>query len=193
MSCMRKSALAAGLLAAFAAWPCLAESKITYLLTSPSPNVAEAPHSSVPEVLGYWKDAGLDVEVKPFSGSTGATQLVIVGTAQFTMATPEGFIIARQEGAPLIAVYNHAREPIYTLAVAADSPIKTLADFKGKTIGVLSLASGALPVDKAMLTTADRGVVVNADSAAPEGIVVQAMLQARRAGVEHFLIAVRHQ
>ena len=46
---------------------------------------------------------------------------------------------------------------------------------------------------KAMLTTADKGVVVNADSAAPEGIVVQAMLQARRAGVEHFLIAVKHE
>jgi biopolymer transport protein ExbD len=46
---------------------------------------------------------------------------------------------------------------------------------------------------KAMLTTPDKGVVVNADGAAPEGIVVQAMLQARRAGVEHFLIAVRHQ
>ena len=46
---------------------------------------------------------------------------------------------------------------------------------------------------KAMLTTADKGVVVNADSGAPEGIVVQAMLQARRAGVEHFLIAVRHE
>ena len=45
---------------------------------------------------------------------------------------------------------------------------------------------------KPMLKTKDQGVVVNADSAAPEGIVVEAMLQARRAGVEHFLIAVKH-
>jgi biopolymer transport protein ExbD len=35
--------------------------------------------------------------------------------------------------------------------------------------------------------------MVNADSSAPEGIVVQAMLQARRAGVEHFLIAVKRE
>jgi biopolymer transport protein ExbD len=44
-----------------------------------------------------------------------------------------------------------------------------------------------------MLQGRHPGVVVNADSAAPEGIVVQAMLQARRAGVEHFLIAVKHE
>jgi biopolymer transport protein ExbD len=39
----------------------------------------------------------------------------------------------------------------------------------------------------------EAGVVVNADSAAPEGIVVQSMLQARRAGVEHFMIAVKRE
>ena len=46
---------------------------------------------------------------------------------------------------------------------------------------------------KSMLQGHERGVVVNADSAAPEGVVVEAMLQARRAGVEHFLIAVKRE
>jgi biopolymer transport protein ExbD len=46
---------------------------------------------------------------------------------------------------------------------------------------------------KSMLQGADKGVVVNADGAAPEGIVVEAMLQARRAGGEHFLIAVKRE
>ena len=36
-------------------------------------------------------------------------------------------------------------------------------------------------------------VIVAADSAAPEGVVVQAMLQARQAGAEHFLIAVKYK
>ena len=61
------------LFVAFNALPASAQTKIRYLLTSPTPNVAEAAHSSVPEKLGYWKGAGLDVEVKPFAGSTGAT------------------------------------------------------------------------------------------------------------------------
>jgi NitT/TauT family transport system substrate-binding protein len=131
--------------------------KIRYLLTSPSPNVAEAPHSSVPDALGFWKDRGLDVEVKPFSGSTGATQLVLAGSADFTMATPEGLIVARQTNAKAIAVYSHTREPIYTVAVLTESPVRQLQDLKGKTIGVLSLSSGAVPVAKAMF----RGIGVD--------------------------------
>jgi NitT/TauT family transport system substrate-binding protein len=131
--------------------PASAQTKIRYLLTSPTPNVAEAAHSSVPEKLGFWKEGGLDVEVKPFAGSTGATQVVISGSAEFTMATPEALLVARQEGAKIKAVYNHTREPIYTIAVVKDSPIKKLEDLKGKTIGVVSLSSGATAVAKAML------------------------------------------
>jgi NitT/TauT family transport system substrate-binding protein len=131
--------------------PATAQTKIRYLLTSPSPGIAEATHSSVPEALGFWKDAGLDVTVTPFNGSTGATQLVISGSADFTMASPEGLLVAKQEGADIKAIYNHAREAIYTIAVVKDSPVQKIADLKGKTIGVVGLASGATAVAKAML------------------------------------------
>jgi len=40
------------------------------------------------------------------------------------------------------------------------------------------------------LAAAGPSVVVAVDSAAPSGVVVQAMLKAREAGVEHFLFAV---
>lgn len=124
--------------------------RIRYLLTSPTPTVAEAPHASVPTVLGFWSEAGLDVDVKPFSGSTGATQLVLAGSAEFTMATPEALLVARQTDAKAIAVYNHVRESIYTIAVLKESPVQKLQDLKAKTVGVLSLSSGAVPVSKAM-------------------------------------------
>ncbi len=39
----------------------------------------------------------------------------------------------------------------------------------------------------------DRNVVIAADDAAAQGAVVQAMLAARRAGAEHFLIAIRRE
>ena len=78
------------------------------------------------------------------------------------------------------------KEPV-TLTVTKDSHI--LLD---KTPVTLENMAFTL---KAMLRRAggDEGVVVNADGAAPEGTVVQAMIQARRAGVEHFLIAVQRQ
>ncbi|MBM3951396.1 MAG: ABC transporter substrate-binding protein [Rhodospirillales bacterium] len=139
---------AAAILAAGAAH---AQTKITYLLTSPVPTVAEAPHASVPAVMGYWKEGGLDVTVSPSPGSTQATQLVVAGTAHFTMATVEPLIIARQKGGKVVAVYNHVREPIYTIAVPKESAITDMKQLKGKAIGVTSLASGAVPFSKAML------------------------------------------
>jgi biopolymer transport protein ExbD len=74
------------------------------------------------------------------------------------------------------------KEPV-TLTITKDSKI-----FLDKTPTTLSTMAFAL---KAMLTERNSGVVVNADNAAPEGMVVEAMLQARRAGVNHFLIAVK--
>jgi biopolymer transport protein ExbD len=44
-----------------------------------------------------------------------------------------------------------------------------------------------------MLPTAEGDLVVNADSAAPNGIVVQAMLRARAVGVTHFLFAIKRE
>ncbi|HTR61914.1 MAG TPA: biopolymer transporter ExbD [Candidatus Binataceae bacterium] len=76
------------------------------------------------------------------------------------------------------------KEPV-TLTITKDSQL--LVDKTPTTLENLAFAL------KPMLSPGDPGVVVNADSAAPEGIVVQAMLQARRAGVEHFLIAVKRQ
>ena len=46
---------------------------------------------------------------------------------------------------------------------------------------------------QSMMAGAESKIVVAADSAAPNGIVVQAMLRAREAGVGHFLFAVRRE
>ncbi len=49
-----------------------------------------------------------------------------------------------------------------------------------------------VPTLKTLLDVADPSVIVAADSAAPNGIIVQAMIKAREAGAQHFLIAVQH-
>lgn len=72
-----------------------------------------------------------------------------------------------------------------TLTVTKDAKI-----FLDKSPTTLANLAATL---KQMLPASDHGVIVNADSAAPEGLVVQAMLQARRAGVEHFVIAVKRE
>ena len=44
-----------------------------------------------------------------------------------------------------------------------------------------------------MVSSADTSVIVAVDSAAPSGVVVQAMLKARDAGAERFVFAIQHQ
>ena len=46
---------------------------------------------------------------------------------------------------------------------------------------------------KPLLINSHKNLIVSADNEAPQGIVVQAMLQARSVGAEHFLIAVKHK
>ena len=76
------------------------------------------------------------------------------------------------------------KEPV-TLTITRQSQI-----FQDNTPATLENLAFVL---KPMMSGRDPGLVVAADSSAPEGIVVQAMLQARRAGIEHFLIAVKRE
>lgn len=153
---------------------------VIYTQTSPAPNVASAPHSSIPAALGYWKDAGLKVENNSASGSTLAVQLTNAGTSHFTMATVEPLIVAKQKGGNIVAVYNHTREPIYTIAVPASSDIKSIEQLKGKRIGVSNLSSGGVPFAKAMLNGA--GIDPNSEvTFLPIGLGAQA-IQAIKTG-----------
>ncbi len=55
-------------------------------------------------------------------------------------------------------------------------------------VTLLTLAATLKP----MLKGEDASVIVAADSGAPYGVIVQAMIQSRDAGAQHFLIAVKH-
>jgi len=76
----------------------------------------------------------------------------------------------------------------------ANTPV-TLTITKGSSILIdstpvtLDNLAGTL---KPLLKGPNKQVIVAADTAAPEGTVVQAMLRARSVGVEHFIIAVKY-
>ncbi len=76
-----------------------------------------------------------------------------------------------------------AKTPV-TLTIRSDSQI-----FLDKTQVTLNSLAATL---KTMLPNTDASIIVAADSSAPNGITVQAMLKAREAGAQHFLIAVKH-
>lgn len=77
-----------------------------------------------------------------------------------------------------------AEKPV-TLTLTKDSKIF----INQKTVTLDSLAETLKP----LLADSKQKLIVSADNEAPQGIVVQAMLRARHAGVQHFLIAVKHK
>ena len=71
-----------------------------------------------------------------------------------------------------------------TLTITRDN--RMLLDDTPVTLGTLAATL------KPMLKGPDSSIILAADSAALHGVTVQAMIQCRNAGAQHFLIAVKH-
>ncbi len=77
-----------------------------------------------------------------------------------------------------------AEKPV-TLTLTKDSKI-----FINQTAVTLDTLAATL---KPLLAESKQKLIVSADNDAPQGVVVQAMLRARAAGAQQFLIAVKHK
>ncbi len=86
---------------------------------------------------GYFKAAGLDMTIDQGNGSGAPIPLVANGTYDVGFGDINAlieFAAKKPEDAP-IAVYVMYNRPPFTIAVKADSPIKTPKDLEGKTLG----------------------------------------------------------
>lgn len=135
--------------------------------------------SSVPQKL-FWPEEGLEVEVTGFAGSGTALQLLASGRLDVVFGGTNDVFVLRERGVALQAfASSHARTAIYP-AVLEDSPIRSLADLRGKRVGTID-GSSVISYGMAMylaavgLTQADLGEVV------PVGLGVPA-LEALRSG-----------
>ena len=92
--------------------------------------------SLVAQAKDYFKEQGLDVELKPVARGAVAIEGVSGGSLQFAESAHVPFMAAVAKGVPLIAVGIAARGYYGKLvAVPKNANLKTLADFKGKKIG----------------------------------------------------------
>ncbi len=89
------------------------------------------------EDRGYYKAEGLEVTIDQGSGSGAAVPLVANGTYDVGFGDINALIELagkKPDDAP-IAVYVLYNQPPFTVAVKADSPIKSPKDFEGRTLG----------------------------------------------------------
>lgn len=84
---------------------------------------------------GYFKEAGLDVELAAPADPNDPPKLVAAGRADLAVTYQPQLTIQAAEGLPLARIATLVATPLNTLIVLKDGPIKTIADLKGKRIG----------------------------------------------------------
>ena len=90
---------------------------------------------------GLFAKEGLDIELTSLGGDAKVQQALVAGSIDIGLGSGPGmaFLV---KGSPAIAVAAFAGAPRNLAAmVLADSPIKTVADLKGKTIAVSTVGS----------------------------------------------------
>jgi ABC-type nitrate/sulfonate/bicarbonate transport system substrate-binding protein len=92
---------------------------------------------------GFYTAENLDVDIQYAGNPYSAAQLVASGKGDICSLALEPIIQGYDKGVRLTSFF--ARDPHYeyVLGVPANSPIKSLADFKGQSIGEYSPGSGA--------------------------------------------------
>jgi NitT/TauT family transport system substrate-binding protein len=98
---------------------------------------------TVTERLGYFRDAGLTVEIADFPGGARALQALIGGSADVVAGAYDHTIQMAAKGQPIVAVVLLGRFPGYVLGVLAGKAqsYRTPADLKGMKIGVTAPGS----------------------------------------------------
>lgn len=131
--------------ALLAATPALANDKMTLLLDW----FVNPDHGPIiiAQEMGYFKDAGLDVEIIAPADPSDPPKMVAAGNADLAVSYQPQQHMQVAEGLPLIRVGTLIATPLNCLAVLKDGPIKAIGDLKGRKVGF----SGG--IEEATLTT----------------------------------------
>jgi NitT/TauT family transport system substrate-binding protein len=101
---------------------------------------------AVPKKLGYFEQEGLDVSIQGVAGGSLAAQVLQGGSAQIASAAPESIMFVRDKGGDIKSFAALRRKGGWEVALKPDSPVKSLAELKGKNVGVQGLNSGVVPL-----------------------------------------------
>jgi ABC-type nitrate/sulfonate/bicarbonate transport system substrate-binding protein len=90
----------------------------------------------VAQAKGFYKAAGLDVNIQPGGPDFPAVQMIAGGNEQFGVTGADQILIARSKGVPVVALAVIYRRNPFVLFSLAKSGIKTPGDWIGKKVGV---------------------------------------------------------
>ncbi|MCC6006174.1 MAG: ABC transporter substrate-binding protein [Rhodobacteraceae bacterium] len=114
-----------------------AQERVTYLFPAPDFLPAFAPFQ-IAKHLGYFEEAGLDVEFRVGQGGADVATQVAVGNADLGGGIGDTPIVVRANGLPIRGVALLGGRGLTQIAWRTDRGIESLSDLRGKTIGVLA-------------------------------------------------------
>jgi NitT/TauT family transport system substrate-binding protein len=103
--------------------------------------------------LGFFREEGIELSLVGFQGGVVLVPQVINKSVQFGLGTSLPGILALAQGKPIPVrvVYNRLRLSYADFAVLEDSPIQSLADLKGKRLGILGFNYATTTITQATL------------------------------------------
>jgi NitT/TauT family transport system substrate-binding protein len=99
----------------------------------------QAEHGGFYQALakGYYRDAGLDVEILQGGPGPTAAQKVMGGSAEIAMGSSDAIMVNVANGLPFIMIGATMQHDPQAILVHDESPVKTFSDLNGKSIMAL--------------------------------------------------------
>lgn len=141
---MKKLLIISAVLAAIAA-PAHAQDKVSVRLDFSPWGVQAAMHLA--KNRGWFREAGLDVDIQDGRGSGNTIQLVNAGQADVGQVQVGLVGSARAQGARIRSIWNFQRRTDLCVLVDRDSPINRIADLRGKKVVVFAASPWAPFID----------------------------------------------
>jgi ABC-type nitrate/sulfonate/bicarbonate transport system substrate-binding protein len=91
------------------------------------------------------------MEFVPGNGGSGVVQQIVSGNADAGLTSPASVLVAASQGHPLKVPFSYVYGPTFDVVVAGDSPVQTMKDLDGKTIGVSEMSGGEVPFVRALI------------------------------------------
>jgi ABC-type nitrate/sulfonate/bicarbonate transport system substrate-binding protein len=128
-----------------------AQTKLTVGIPTSPPNIVHMPVIIAKE-LGLYKKVGLDVNIVSLGDGVKVYRALLAGNIEFGLTPGAPTIIGRSNGAQIKAVSANLPKLEASMVVRAD--IKTMADLKGKRIGIQEPGGFADLLSRAVLRAA---------------------------------------
>jgi NitT/TauT family transport system substrate-binding protein len=85
-------------------------------------------------MYGYWKEAGIDVEILPGGPNADIEKRVAIDPNGLGIVRGDSVFLARERGLPIVSVMSYFQHDPQGIMVREDSPVRSFADLDGKTV-----------------------------------------------------------